>query len=199
MIPKYKPKEKTPVIKLCKECGKEKRLPGISFCYQCKRERDVIKALQKKEKLQDQKFKEMKARVKGSLKELTKKSWKIQSQLYRMKHADKNGMVECYTCECIKHWKQMDLGHRHHSRLDFDNRNHKIQCTKCNRDMHGNLGVYENKNLENYGQEWVNQLSRDSYSKKYTCEEIKEITKKLKIELKEEKKNWDEKCNYRIN
>lgn len=66
---------------------------------------------------------------------LKTKAWKFCSIYVRMLSADRNGMVECYTCGVKKHWKQMQAGHlvpgRGHSIL-FDLRGIRPQCYQCN-------------------------------------------------------------------
>lgn len=59
----------------------------------------------------------------------------IFSQYIRLKYADKNGNVSCYTCGQIKNWKQMQNGHfvsRSHLATRFDEDNVRVQCVGCN-------------------------------------------------------------------
>ena len=76
----------------------------------------------------------------------------------------------------------MDAGHFIHNKLDFDPRNLKIQCGRCNRYLRGNLGVYAIKLIQEYGLEWVNQLQVDAQIKgnNYNREEIEGIIKWIK-------------------
>jgi hypothetical protein len=79
----------------------------------------------------------------------------IFSQLIRLKEADENGMVKCFTCDIIMHWKQMQCGHfqpRAHMPTRFSEKNCRPQCKKCNEDLRGNLVVYsERLEAEEYG------------------------------------------------
>jgi hypothetical protein len=69
----------------------------------------------------------------------------IFSQLIRLSHADEHGMVQCYTCPTIKHWKHMQCGHfvsRAKMPTRFSVKNCKPQCKDCNEHNGGNEKVY---------------------------------------------------------
>lgn len=60
---------------------------------------------------------------------------KVFSIYVRTKDADEKGMVACFTCGQVKHWKEMHAGHfmsraRHATR--WLTTNVKPQCPKCN-------------------------------------------------------------------
>lgn len=60
---------------------------------------------------------------------------KIFSIYIRTRHADDNGMVECWTCSVKKHYKEMHAGHfmsRKHLPTRFHEDNVQVQCPKCN-------------------------------------------------------------------
>ena len=91
------------------------------------------------------------------------------SRYIRLKYADHNGFVKCYTCNCIKHFKDsMQCGHfmsrRHYSTRWLDT-NARPQCYGCN--VHSQGKQYEfalNLNKE-YGYkiaEELLQLSRET-------------------------------------
>lgn len=72
----------------------------------------------------------------------------IFSQLIRLKGADENGMVKCFTCEDVKHWKQMQCGHfvpRAQMPTRFSEKNCRPQCKICNEDKRGNLKVFSER------------------------------------------------------
>jgi hypothetical protein len=72
----------------------------------------------------------------------------IFSQLIRLKEADEFGMVKCFTCEEIKHWKQMQCGHfvsRAKMPTRFSEKNCRPQCKTCNEDKRGNLAVFSER------------------------------------------------------
>jgi hypothetical protein len=69
----------------------------------------------------------------------------IFSQLVRLKEADENGMVKCYTCDDVKHWKQMQCGHfvsRAKMPTRFSEKNCRPQCKDCNEHKGGNEKVF---------------------------------------------------------
>ena len=116
------------------------------------------------------------------LPKLRKKVWTLMSEYIRSKAANHQGYVHCYTCGKQDNWRSMDAGHFIHNKLDFDPRNLKIQCGRCNRYLRGNLGVYAIKLVQEYGLEWVNKLQVDAQIKgnNYNREEIEGIIKWIK-------------------
>jgi len=117
---------------------------------------------------------------------LKKTCWRLQSKLVRKRSANWKGLVRCYTCGAIKHWKEMDLGHYIHK----DCFNHeedllRVQCTHCNRHLSGNLGVFAENLIKEHRANKFQKLTSVRYSKKdYTRKELLEIRKKLLQELK---------------
>ena len=160
--------------KICK-CGK-KALPNRRICYSChlavqRIKRDGAKAtrmLRKAVKTE---------KLHNSLAYLKPIAWKAFSRHIRMKYADDNGMVKCYTCPTVKHYKEMQAGHLWHDRLDFDERNIHPQCYQCNVGHSGRREVYST-NLLDEGID-LKQLRRDAETKHYTCQELKEIINKF--------------------
>tara|TARA_Y100000004_G_scaffold63462_1_gene71165 strand:- start:9164 stop:9568 length:405 start_codon:yes stop_codon:yes gene_type:complete len=70
-----------------------------------------------------------------SLPKLKKKLDKVFSLYIRMKHADDNGNVKCFTCESVKNWKEIQAGHfqsRRFMNTRWSEVNVKPQCVKCN-------------------------------------------------------------------
>jgi len=66
---------------------------------------------------------------------LKKKADALHSQVIRQMYADKDGMVKCFTCPNIKHYKQMQCGHfmsRQHNSTRYDFKNTAPQCYGCN-------------------------------------------------------------------
>lgn len=94
------------------------------------------------------------------LKAVHKKAWTLFSRYIRSKDANFDGYTECYTCRGMFQWKEMDAGHRWHNKLDFDPMNIHPQCVRCNKWLHGNLGLYERRLIEEYGLEAVKDLER---------------------------------------
>jgi hypothetical protein len=80
--------------------------------------------------------------VKSKRQRLHDRCWEKMSRIVRLKYADDNGYVRCYTCPTVKHWKEMHAGHFKHNRLDFDERNIRPQCPQCNQHGHGKLDIF---------------------------------------------------------
>lgn len=79
--------------------------------------------------------KQPKKRKSQSLSSLKKKLDKVFSKYIRQKYADKNGMVKCYTCSTVKHWKEIQNGHwipRNNLATRFSEDNCRPQCVACN-------------------------------------------------------------------
>lgn len=96
---------------------------------------------------------------KRSLPRAKKRAWDAFSIYIRTRNADSNGFTACFTCGAVKHYKEMDAGHFYHGTLDFNEYNVNVQCTKCNKYLHGNGVVYYPKMLQMYGQEIIDQLN----------------------------------------
>ena len=66
----------------------------------------------------------------------------------RLKYADDNGMVACYTCGSKKNWKELQNGHfvsRGYLATRFDETNVRVQCWGCNGFGGGRLAVFATK------------------------------------------------------
>lgn len=125
---------------------------------------------------------------KKTKKKLHDSVWKLMSLYVRKKDADFNGFNKCYTCDIVKHYSELQAGHYKHDRLDFDERNLKPQCVKCNHFNSGKLDVYAERLIKDYGLKWFNKLVKDAWSHTgYSEEEMK----KIKVELKEKLKNYE--------
>lgn len=119
------------------------------------------------------------------IKQLKKDAWKYTSIYVRSKDADFAGYQECYTCRQMKLWKEMDCGHYMHGKGDLELDNLKPQCVKCNKYLEGNLGLYAERLIEEYGLAWLQQL-RYNVEKRgnlYTKEELIEIIIGLKEKI----------------
>lgn len=95
-------------------------------------------------------------------------------------------MVKCYTCGAIMHYKEADLGHYVHK----DCFNHeedllRVQCSRCNRYLSGNLGVFAENLIKEHGIKKFQKLISVRYSKKdYTYKELSAIRLRLLNEIK---------------
>ena len=113
------------------------------------------------------------------LKKLHAKLWKIFSEYVRRK-----AQGRCYICHSTHDWRETDASHYLHGRLDYSETNVKACCRKCNRFMHGNLGLYAERLINDYGRNVLVELRQEAAQiKKWTIEEleakIKEYKKKL--------------------
>ena len=97
---------------------------------------------------------------------LAKEKAKLQAVInkwVRMSYADDNGMVHCYTCSSVRHYKELDAGHavpglKNHCRYDI--RIIRPQCDTCNRRKSGNLSVFIPKLIKEIGMEAWEDASR---------------------------------------
>jgi hypothetical protein len=114
------------------------------------------------------------------------------SQVIRLSHADEKGMVECYTCGAIQHWKQMQCGHfipRIHMLTRFSEDNCKPQCKMCNEGKDGNLVAFaEHLNHDRSGAvEMLEEQARNIYH--YEVDELKAMIGNYAAKKKELLKN----------
>jgi len=108
------------------------------------------------------------------------------SRYIRLKYANHNGFVKCYTCPRVKHYKDsMQCGHfmsRRHYSTRWSEDNCRPQCYGCN--VHSQGKNYEfalNLNKE-YGYEIaleILQISRETV--KFTTQELIEKTEYYKV------------------
>lgn len=97
--------------------------------------------------------------------QLVKRLDSVFSQYMRLKDADNNGMVECYTCGAVRHWKEQQAGHfytrgRHATR--WDESNIRVQDYACNIAKSGNYIVFTKKMIAEMGMEAVDELEYKS-------------------------------------
>ena len=97
-----------------------------------------------------------------SLSKLKKDLDKIFSLYIRLRDADDQGMVICFTCNKIAHYKNgMQNGHfmsRKHLSTRFDEENCQVQCAGCNIFRYGEQYKFS-VNLDNkYGDGKANEL-----------------------------------------
>ena len=89
--------------------------------------------------------------------------------------------------------KKVNAGHYFssggHKNVTFNEDNVHLQCEYCNTFLHGNLIPYRTNLIERIGLERVKELESIAYhTRKFTRDELKEITVKYKKKLKELKK-----------
>ena len=115
-----------------------------------------------------------------NLKSLRKKARKLFSEYTR-----KSEKGICFTCGRQHNWKETDCGHYiHRNCLDFDPIGNHCQCTYCNRFLHGNLGIYAERLIAEYGEQAIIDLrQRANKEKKFTILELKELITKYQTLL----------------
>jgi hypothetical protein len=123
------------------------------------------------------------------------KLWKVFSEYIRLRDTKINGGYgRCYTCNAIKHWKNMDAGHyekRQHMNLLYDERNVHAQCQKCNRFGGGMQSDYAIHLIKDYGEGILQELSKAKWiPKKYSDLELMGMIEDYKAKVKELKKLW---------
>ena len=115
----------------------------------------------------------------------------LLQKLVRMKAADDNGWCRCVTCGNYWHWKNMQGGHfisRRYTATKLLEENIHPQCYGCNgpRAKDGIVTVeYTNYMTDTYGREFVDELLvLKNTTKKYTREEIAQISAEFKEQIK---------------
>jgi len=174
----------------CKNC-KEKFEPRFSsmekYCW--KQECKIIEAMQIVDKQKEQKIKQWnkkKVTLKKSL--LTTSDYlKIAQQAFNgyIRLRDKGQM--CISCD--KKPLKENAGHYFsaggHSNLRFDEDNVHLQCEHCNTFLSGNLLNYQIGIEKRIGGERLLMLHEKAHDiKKWSKEELEEITKKYKEKCK---------------
>lgn len=123
--------------------------------------------------------------MKQPLPRLKKKLWKLFSEYIRKRDADEQGMVKCFTCTRVSHWKEMQAGHFVAQSLGlwtvFVENNVHAQCAPCNLYKRGNPSVYALELVKRYGPDILGELQllrKENY--KINRAEYEELIKKYK-------------------
>lgn len=89
------------------------------------------------------------------------------SKVIRQWWADAHGNVRCYTCNLIRHWKEMDCGHyipKGRSRsVRWHHNNARPQCRFCNSEPDGRRARFRERLIGEIGEDALiemEQLSR---------------------------------------
>jgi hypothetical protein len=170
--------------KHCRLCD-GKRVGNLTICYKHFLARERAKREIKFAKLKDRKKKRVE-RDHNSYRYLHKTADDLMSKVVRLDGSDENGMNSCYTCGVWIHWKELQAGHFHHGKLDFDKRNRRPQCSQCNKWKSGNLAIFGTKLTEELGVDGMKKLMLDANTKIYTTTELKKIIEELKLTLKDQ-------------
>jgi len=91
---------------------------------------------------------------------------------------------ECFTCGVKKRWKDLEAGHYIHNKLDFDPMNRRAQCNRCNQHLSGNLGIYGEKLIKEYGTDKIDEMRlRSNQIWKPDTEELEKLLEYWQMEL----------------
>lgn len=114
---------------------------------------------------------------------LKREAWKWWSIVVRIGSVfNKRGEVECFTCGKKLHWKKAHASHYMHGKLDFNPINIHACCAKCNTFMHGNLGNYLNRLIQETGNvnihDELKEMARQEA--KLTRDDLRTLIERLK-------------------
>ena len=123
-------------------------------------------------------------------KQLKKDLDAIYSKYIRLSSAyNKEGMVKCYTCDNVKHWKSMDCGHYISRRIlssRYYDTNCHPQCKGCNIFKEGNKPAYAIALIKEYGKDVLEELDSLSHILiKYDKNKLKTMIEFYKKKFKE--------------
>ncbi len=171
--------------RLCKNCGTsfEKKRPLQSCC-------DPICAWEWVKKLKEKQDKKEWNSRKKELIEKTKTltDYKKDLQTLVNKYVRLTKESECISCKKDLNGLKFDAGHYRtvgsNPALRFETLNIWPQCVKCNRDLHGNLLEYRINLVKKLGNDTVQWLESEHPPKKYTVQELQDLTKHYKTEIK---------------
>ena len=109
---------------------------------------------------------------------------KVFSLYIRLRHASKDGIVKCFTCDKTAHYKKMHAGHfmsRKHHATRWNEDNVQVQCVKCNLFGQGEQYTF-GKNLDKkYGKGTADKLHRKARKVvKLSTNDLKELIEKYK-------------------
>lgn len=124
---------------------------------------------------------------KHSLSWWKKKADTVYSRLIRLRYADKNGYVKCFTCGVKKPWKEMQNGHyipRNYLSTRFEDANCRPQCFSCNVCKSGNYDEYAYRLVKENGENILQYLnSRKNMAIKYKIYDYQEMIDQWTDEL----------------
>lgn len=194
--------------KKCRDCGKPSYIKGHGRCSYCY---NVWYATEKKDKLLSRKsYKPKRTRISKGKKrtkptktrkqKLIAKLDKSFSLLIRLKFSDDEGVCSCYTCGKKLAWKRGAIPglesaqachymSRRYMSTRWDELNVHPGCNECNVIKHGNLGVYEKRLREDYGEKTPDRLwTKANMFHKYSDSELASMLYHIEREYKELKK-----------
>lgn len=149
----------------CKKCGETGHY--AYKCYKTPPEKPLKRSVSPPKTPSKRKTVKLPRNTTKSRKTLVNRLDGVVSQYVRLKYANKQGIVRCYTCGRSYLWKDIDNGHfwsRRYMPTRFDPENCRPQCQFCNREMGGNYNVYSRKMFIELGKERYENLERKAKS-----------------------------------
>ena len=133
---------------------------------------------------------------------LEAKADRVFSQYIRLRNADNNGIVHCFTCGKPLKWRghggndgsAAHCGHyikRTKRALRFNEINCQVQCLRCNNFLHGNDGVFRRNLVYKYGEEKILYLEAQG------CKTIRRKAGDYEIIINEYKERVNRELNIR--
>lgn len=117
------------------------------------------------------------------------KAWAVFTIYYRMSNADSNGMLKCFTCDKLDHWKKMQSGHwvTGHNNATYINPDFvRPQCPVCNIWKGGMQGEFRDRIRKELGDYTVNELLVEArQTKEILLVDYIELEAKYKQKVKE--------------
>jgi hypothetical protein len=114
-----------------------------------------------------------------SRKELIVELTKVFNHFIKLKDANSQGFVKCFTCDNVHHISNIDAGHFQGSRkqsVRWDEMNVKPQCRKCNSTNNGMRKEFADRLDEKYGQGTAENLIRKANKvRSYSSSELKDM------------------------
>jgi endogenous inhibitor of DNA gyrase (YacG/DUF329 family) len=120
---------------------------------------------------------------------LVKKLDREFSRFIRLRHASRDGMVECVTCGKTLHWKECHASHfvsRRHMATRWHELNVNVCCPRCNLYESGALDEYSRWIIQEHGMSTFDDLlALKRTTKKWTQPELLELIDKYKTAARE--------------
>jgi hypothetical protein len=174
------------------ECGKKEteciKVGKDLFCINCRNKQKVNKQLSKSQtRAISNKLYKLQDRQEAERAYLIQDLDDVFSKYIRIREADSNGIVVCYTCDKKDHWKKLQCSHyisRKSMGLRWDIRNARPACVTCNEFLQGNIEEYT-KRLELECPGITNQLKEESRDiAKFSKEDLKHMVINFREKLK---------------
>ena len=115
------------------------------------------------------------------------KAWAMFSKYIRSSRDSGDGIIACYTCGNLDHWKRLQTGH------GIEGRNNAVlfmeevcrpQCVQCNIFKHGNLRIFTLKLIEELGySKYIELMDKSNNIVQYKVADYQEIYSKYQEKL----------------